>query len=126
VAWTTVTPAKIADNWKCLVVGKLELKGRDVGVAVVFPDAARPIDHQGHGMGRSVTHQGKFFNKGQPLMKEPYRFEVAGLPDIYLLNGVTFESDRDYGDLIEIQKMNELFNAVALSIIREPRPGERL
>ncbi|MGA8688694.1 MAG: hypothetical protein WB662_01985, partial [Methyloceanibacter sp.] len=47
-----------------------------------------------------------YFIMGQAMLPEPYHLPAIGLPNIWLLNGVTFEDDPDYGQLVSIQKLS--------------------
>lgn len=61
-----------------------------------------------------------YFIKGQAMLPEPYHLPAIGLPNIWLLNGVTFEDDPDYGQLVSIQKLSGLHRAIGLRIIEKP------
>lgn len=69
-----------------------------------------------------MTQRAEFFIKGRPNLAEPYHFKAAGLPGIYLLNGVEFENDPDYGELISIANERGLRRAIGLYIIEKPEP----
>ena len=63
-----------------------------------------------------------FYIKGRRMLPEPYCFEAAGMPEIYLLNGVTIENDPDYGELVTIENTRGLLRAIGLNIIESTEP----
>ncbi|MGH6816533.1 MAG: helix-turn-helix domain-containing protein [Hyphomicrobiaceae bacterium] len=67
-----------------------------------------------------MTDRREFYIKGRKRLPEPYHFKAVGLPDVYLLNGVTFEDDPDHGPLMTIVKMRGLLRAVGLHIVEKP------
>jgi len=69
-----------------------------------------------------MTDRAEFYIKGREHLPEPYHFKAAGLPNIYLLNGVTFEDDPDHGPLITVVNMRCLLRAIGLHIIEKPMP----
>jgi DNA-binding transcriptional regulator YiaG len=58
----------------------------------------------------------EFTLKGRPRLRKPYHFNGSGLPNVYLLSGVKIEQDPAYGELITIDKLPELFVAIALTL----------
>jgi len=52
----------------------------------------------------------------------PYHFTGSGLPDVYLLSGVNVEQDAEYGELITIDRLPELFIAIAIALISKKGP----
>jgi DNA-binding transcriptional regulator YiaG len=60
-----------------------------------------------------------FYIKGSPLLVEPYHFKGAGLPNIYLRNGVHVEESQDYGRLVTIENLNGLFAAIGVKILEK-------
>lgn len=70
----------------------------------------------------------KFYIAGRPCLDEPYHLKGVGLPNIYLLNGVTFENDPDYGELVTIENLEGLHRAIGLHIVEkcEPMTGAEL
>jgi DNA-binding transcriptional regulator YiaG len=69
-----------------------------------------------------MTERCEFYIKGRPPLHEAYHYKGAGLPNIYLLNGVTFEDDPDYGELVTIHNLNGLHRAIGLQIVERPTP----
>jgi DNA-binding transcriptional regulator YiaG len=66
-----------------------------------------------------TKHREYYFIKGREMLPEPYHLTAVGLPNIWLLNGVTFEDDPDYGQLVTIQKLSGLHRAIGLRIIEK-------
>jgi len=64
----------------------------------------------------------KFYIKGRPYFDEPYHLKGVGLPNIFLLNGVTLENDPDYGELVSIENVAGLYRAIGLHIIESEPP----
>lgn len=62
----------------------------------------------------------EFYIKGRDKMPEPYHLRAIGLPNIYLLNGISFENDEEYGDIIHIENLEGLHSAIGLYIIEKP------
>ena len=58
--------------------------------------------------------------KGRRQLPKPYHFKGSGLPNVYLLNGVRIERDADYGDLVTIDHLPDLFMAIAFSLVSKP------
>jgi DNA-binding transcriptional regulator YiaG len=58
--------------------------------------------------------------KGSRRLAKPYRFTASGLPNVYLLSGVRIERDTDYGELVTIDHLPDLFMAIAFSLVRKP------
>lgn len=52
----------------------------------------------------------------KPRRRELYHFKGSGLPNVYLANGFKIEQDRDYGELITIERLPELFMAIAFRL----------
>jgi transcriptional regulator with XRE-family HTH domain len=72
-------------------------------------------------MGGSVSEDRvEFYIKGRKNMPTPYHLKAVGLPNIYLLNGVSFEKDDEYGDTIHIDNLKGLHRAIGLYIIEKP------
>ena len=63
----------------------------------------------------------EFSIHGRPILDTPFHLQGAGLPNVYLLNGVTIENDPDYGELITIEDLQNLHLAMGLSVVRRPR-----
>ncbi len=60
-----------------------------------------------------------FYVEGEPRLKEPYHFKSVGLPNVYLLNGVTIENDPSYGRLVSIDNLEGLLGAIGLRILEK-------
>ena len=58
--------------------------------------------------------------KGRRRLAKPYHFKASGLPNVYLLNGVKIERDADYGELVTIDHLPDLFMAIAFSLVAKP------
>ncbi|EMO2348194.1 TPA: helix-turn-helix domain-containing protein [Acinetobacter baumannii] len=48
-----------------------------------------------------------------------YHYEECGLSNIWLRNGFTIENDEDYGELVSIESVHELHNAIGLFLITQ-------
>jgi len=59
----------------------------------------------------------EFYIKGRRLLDKPFHLKAIGLPNVYLLNGVSIEQDADYGTLIAIEDIPGLHRAVGLYIV---------
>ncbi|ATU52156.1 helix-turn-helix domain-containing protein [Acinetobacter baumannii] len=46
-----------------------------------------------------------------------YHYEECGLSNIWLQNGFTIENDEEFGELVSIQSVHELHNAIGLYLI---------
>jgi putative transcriptional regulator len=64
-----------------------------------------------------MTARYEFAIKGRRHLPKPYHFKGSGLPNVYLLNGVKIEHDPDYGDLITIDRLPDLFIAIAFRLV---------
>jgi transcriptional regulator with XRE-family HTH domain len=64
-----------------------------------------------------MTTRYEFALKGRRHLNMPYHFKGCGLPEVYLLSGVRVERDAEYGELITIDKLPELFIAIAIELI---------
>ena len=69
-----------------------------------------------------MKDRAEFYVKGREYLTEPYQLKGVGLPNIYLLNGVTIENDPHHGPLISIMHMKGLLRAIGLHIIEKPNP----
>lgn len=54
----------------------------------------------------------EFFIEGEPLLAEPFQLQAVGLPNIWLLNGVTFHDDA-YGESYSITDIHGLLQEIA-------------
>lgn len=69
-------------------------------------------------MGRPVSKDRiEFYIKGRERMAEPYHLKAIGLSNIYLLNGITFGHDEEYGNTVYIENLKGLHRAIGLHII---------
>jgi DNA-binding transcriptional regulator YiaG len=66
-----------------------------------------------------MTARAEFYIKGRPHLAEPYHLRGIGLPNIYLLNGVTIERDPEYGQLVTIDNVEGLHRAIGLHIVEK-------
>jgi DNA-binding XRE family transcriptional regulator len=64
-----------------------------------------------------MTARYEFAIKGRRHLPKPYRFTGSGLPNVYLLNGVTMRADPDYGNVVKIDNLPDLFWAIALRLV---------
>ena len=73
-----------------------------------------------------MTRRYEFYITGSPLLEVPYLFEGAGLPGVYLCNGVTFRDDPEHGHLVSIKNLPALLQAIAFSVAgrRGPLNGD--
>jgi len=67
-----------------------------------------------------MTARYKLALKGRPHLPKPYHFKASGLPNVYLLSGVNIERDADYGELVTIDHLPDLFMAIAFSLVAKP------
>jgi DNA-binding transcriptional regulator YiaG len=67
-----------------------------------------------------VTAQYEFALRGRRHLPSPYHFKGSGLPNVYLLNGVKIERHADYGELVTIDHLPDLFMAIAFNLSRKP------
>ena len=67
-----------------------------------------------------MTADAEFYIKGRRLLRKPYHLRGVGLPNVYLLNGVTLEDDPDYGTLVSIEDIPGLYRAIGLHIVTKP------
>ena len=69
-----------------------------------------------------MTKRIVLYIKGRPLLPRPHHLKGIGLPNVYLLNGLTVENDLDYGKLVTIEDLDALHRAIGLKIIGKPAP----
>ena len=62
----------------------------------------------------------EFALKGRKRNAKPYHFKNSGLPNVYLFNGVTIEQDEEYGELVTIASLPDLFVAIAFKLVTKP------
>jgi DNA-binding transcriptional regulator YiaG len=67
-----------------------------------------------------MTVRYDFALKGRRHLPKPYQFRASGLPNVYLLNGVKIQHDADYGELVSIDHLPDLFMAIAFNLVRKP------
>ena len=65
-----------------------------------------------------MTQRAEFCIKGADLLAKPYHYAASGLPNIYLLNGVSHD-DTPYGEMLTIENLNGLHRAIGLHIIEK-------
>jgi DNA-binding transcriptional regulator YiaG len=68
-----------------------------------------------------MSKRAEFYIRGRELLAKPYHYEASGLPNIYLLNGVTVK-DTSYGPMTHIHNVHGLHRAIGLHIAEQPRP----
>jgi DNA-binding transcriptional regulator YiaG len=64
-----------------------------------------------------MTARYEFALKGHRRLSTPYHFNGTGLPNVFLLSGVKIDRDPDHGELITIEKLPELFFAIAATLV---------
>ncbi len=69
-----------------------------------------------------MTKRIELYIKGRPLLAKPHHLKGVGLPNVYLLNGVTIENDPDYGKLVTIEDLEALHRAIGLRLIAKQAP----
>jgi DNA-binding transcriptional regulator YiaG len=62
----------------------------------------------------------EFHHHSEPRLAEPYHLRCVGLPNVYLLSGVTFKDDPDYGPLVSFSDPANLHHAIGLHIATKP------
>jgi len=67
-----------------------------------------------------MTARYEFALKGRRHAAKPYQFKASGLPNVYLLNGVKIEKNSDYGELVAIDRLPDLFMAIAFTLVSKP------
>lgn len=67
----------------------------------------------------------EFYLRGKKELAEPFHYKGSGLPNVYLHSGVTIKDDPEHGRLIRIEKLPQLFYAIAFRLVlkREPLTG---
>ena len=68
-----------------------------------------------------MSNRMEFYIKGQPYLPKRHHLKGIGLSNVYLLNGVTFEDDPDYGRLSTITDIPGLHRAIGLKIVTKPQ-----
>lgn len=58
-----------------------------------------------------------FFLGNKPFLKPPYHFKSVGLPNVFLLNGITLEDHPEHGRLVSVEKLEGLLRAIGLRIL---------
>ena len=66
-----------------------------------------------------MTERMEFFIANEDLAAAPLHYGLCGLPNVWLLNGFTRQTD-DYGDSFEIDNVDELHQAIAAVIVEQP------
>ena len=67
-----------------------------------------------------MTARYEFSIKGRKHSAKPYHFKGSGLPNVYLLSGVTIEQDDEYGELVTIDSLPDLFLAIGFRLAIKP------
>src|SRR6516162_999531 len=62
----------------------------------------------------------ELYIEGREKSSKPYHLKAVGLPNVYLLNGVSFEKDDEYGDVAHIENIKGLHVAIGLYIVEKP------
>jgi transcriptional regulator with XRE-family HTH domain len=62
----------------------------------------------------------ELYIEGREKSSKPYHLKAVGLPNVYLLNGVSFEKDEEYGDVAHIENIKGLHVAIGLYIVEKP------
>jgi len=70
--------------------------------------------------GWTHDHAPRVRPQGPPTLGKPYHFKASSPPNVYLLNGVKIERDADYGELVAIDYLPDLFMAITFSLVRKP------
>jgi putative transcriptional regulator len=70
----------------------------------------------------------EFHHSGAPRLAEPYHLKAVGLPNVFLLSGVTFTDDPDHGALVTFADIASLTSAIGLHIATKltPMTGDEL
>jgi putative transcriptional regulator len=69
-----------------------------------------------------MTQRYVFSIRGGSRRKHLYHFVGSGLPNVYLANGYSNESDAEFGDLVMIERLPALFMAIAFKLATKPEP----
>lgn len=69
-----------------------------------------------------MTDRMEFYVHDTPLMAEPFHYKASGLPNVYLLNGVSFE-ETDYGRAVTVYDVDGLHRAIAVKIVESETAG---
>ncbi len=64
-----------------------------------------------------MTARYEFAIRGRRHLPKPYHFTGSGLPNVYLLNGAAIKKDPEYGDLVSIDHLPDLFLAIAFKLV---------
>lgn len=68
-----------------------------------------------------MTERMDFICANAPRLKRAYHYTACGLDNVYLHSGVVIEKDPDYGQLITIEREQDLQRAIALQLIETGR-----
>jgi transcriptional regulator with XRE-family HTH domain len=71
-------------------------------------------------MDGQMSERMQFHHRNEPRLAEPYHLRCVGLPNVYLLSGVTFKDDPDYGPLVSFADPDDLHHAIGLHIAMKP------
>jgi len=67
-----------------------------------------------------MSKRAEFFMRGRELLAEPHHYLASGLPNVFLLNGVT-ETVTSYGPMLHIENIHGLHRAIGLHIAEKPQ-----
>lgn len=59
----------------------------------------------------------EFYLRGKKELAEPFHYKGSGLPNVYLHSGVTIKDDPEHGRLVKIDKLPQLFYAIAFKLV---------
>ena len=69
-----------------------------------------------------MTTRYEFYIAGQPKLAKPHHDKIAGIPNVYLWNGVTITEDQDYGTLYGFPHAATFSVALGLAIVEKSEP----
>jgi transcriptional regulator with XRE-family HTH domain len=68
-----------------------------------------------------MTERLMFICSQAPRLKRAFHYTACGLDNVYLLSGVKIEKDPDYGQLVTIERSQDLHRAIALHLTHMER-----
>jgi len=63
-----------------------------------------------------MSHRLEFICGNSPRLKRPFHYTACGLNNVYLLSGVKIDKDPVYGQIISIDRMQDLHKVIALQL----------
>lgn len=60
--------------------------------------------------------------RGGGRKKNLFHFLGSGLPNVYLENGYTVQKDEEFGEIVTIERLPELFTAIAFKLATKSEP----